>query len=167
MGKQVKQQKMEKNGGGMAIEQTIASDDSLLPSAAELSAYQQVDPTITSWLLNQTKLEQEHRHKTDNDKIKLMNKAVNTDRWFLVFFFVVVLLFIGLSAFFVYIEKKYRRVHFWCVRYYWSICTIQAILQKQTITFPRCDIFAAETITAGYFVSTGHPTPRSEIVCCL
>lgn len=106
MGKQVKQQKMEKNGGGMAIEQTIASDDSLLPSAAELSAYQQVDPTITSWLLNQTKLEQEHRHKTDNDKIKLMNKAVNTDRWFLVFFFVVVLLFIGLSAFFVYIEKN-------------------------------------------------------------
>lgn len=105
MGKQVKQQRIAKNGGDMAIEQTIASDDSLLPTPAEFAAYKEVNPAIVDWLLEQTKKEQEHRHKTDNDKIKLMNKALNNDRVFVIFFLSLVLIFIALCAVFVYLDK--------------------------------------------------------------
>lgn len=105
MSKQVKQQRIAKNGSDMAIEQTIAQDDSLLPSPAEFAAYKEVNPAIIDWLLEQTKKEQEHRHKTDNDKIALMNKALNTDRIVLIFFLVLVLVFIALCAVFVYLDK--------------------------------------------------------------
>ena len=46
MSKQVKQQRIAKNGSDMAIEQTIAQDDSLLPSPAEFAAYKEVNPAI-------------------------------------------------------------------------------------------------------------------------
>ena len=97
---------MEKSGAGMAIEQVIASDDSLLPAPSELAAYQNVDAQIIPWLLEQTKKEQEHRHHTDNDKIKLMQKALNMDRLYLVCLFLFALLFVLLSALFVYLEKN-------------------------------------------------------------
>lgn len=105
MSKQIKQQRIAKQGADMAIEQTIASDDSLLPAPSEFAAYKEVDPAIVNWLLEQTKKEQEHRHKTDNDKIGLMNKALNNDRLLVVFFLSLVLIFIGCCAFFLYIDK--------------------------------------------------------------
>lgn len=105
MSTRVKQQRIAKNGGDMAIEQTIASDDSLLPAPAEFAAYKEVDPAIVGWLLEQTKKEQEHRHKTEDDKIKLMNKALNTDRIVLVFILCLILVFILLCAIFVYLGK--------------------------------------------------------------
>ena len=106
MSKQVKQQRIAKNGGNMAIEQTIASDDALLPAPAEFAAYKEIDPTIITWLLDQTKKEQEHRHDTDNKKISLMNKALNNDRVFIFFYFFLIFVFIILSALFVYIDKN-------------------------------------------------------------
>lgn len=106
MSKQVKQQRISKAGNGMSIEQIVAQDDSLLPAPAELAAFKDVDVNIIPWMLEQTKKEQEHRHKTDNDKIKLMNRAVTNDRIFIVFYLLLILLFVCLSALFVYLEKN-------------------------------------------------------------
>ena len=106
MSKQVKQQRFAKHGAHMAIEQTIASDDALLPTPAEFAAYKEIDPTIIPWLLEQTKKEQEHRHNTDNKKISLMNKALNNDRIFICFYLFLILVFIILSALFVYWDKN-------------------------------------------------------------
>lgn len=106
MSKQVKQQRISKAGNGMSIEQIVAQDDSLLPAPAELAAFKDVDANIIPWMLEQTKKEQEHRHKTDNDKIKLMNRAVTNDRIFIVFYLLLILLFVCLSALFVYLEKN-------------------------------------------------------------
>ena len=90
----------------MQVEQTIASDDSLLPAAQELMAYQQVNEDIIPWLLKHTALEQEKRHTLERDKVSLIRKSLNTDRLIIIAFFVVVLIFIGLSAWFVYLEKN-------------------------------------------------------------
>lgn len=106
MSKQVKQQRISKAGNGMSIEQIVAQDDSLLPAPVELAAFKDVDANIIPWMLEQTKKEQEHRHKTDNDKIKLMNRAVTNDRIFIVFYLLLILLFVCLSALFVYLEKN-------------------------------------------------------------
>lgn len=106
MAKKVEQQRVAKIGNEVQLEQTIASDDSLLPSAKELTAYKEVDAAIVPWLLEHTAKEQQHRHESDFKKIGLLKKSLGTDRLIIVFFFLIVLLFISLSAFFVYMEKN-------------------------------------------------------------
>lgn len=106
MAKKVEQQRVAKVGNDVQLEQTIASDDSLLPSARELTAYKEVDENIVSWLLEQTAKEQSHRHEADLQKMRLLKKSLNTDRLIIIFFFLIVLIFVGLSAFFVYTEKN-------------------------------------------------------------
>lgn len=99
------QQRIQKIGSNVALEQTIVSDDSLLPSPKELEGYQNINPDIIPWLLKQTELEQLHRHKMDTDKVKILKGAVANDRIYLIFFLSLVLIFIGLSAWFIYIDK--------------------------------------------------------------
>ena len=106
MSKSAKQQRIQKIGGNVAVEQTIVSDDSLLPSPVELKGYQELNPDIIPWLLTETEREQAHRHATDMEKIQLLKSAVTNDRIFLIFLFIVVLIFIGLSAFFLYLDKN-------------------------------------------------------------
>lgn len=106
MAKKVEQQRVAKVGNDVQLEQTIASDDSLLPSAKELTAYKEVDENIVPWLLEQTAKEQLHRHESDLQKMRLLRKSLNTDRLVITFFFLIVLIFVGLSAFFVYTEKN-------------------------------------------------------------
>lgn len=106
MSKSAKQQRIQKVGGNVAVEQTIVSDDSLLPTPAELEGYQNVSPDIIPWLLTETEREQAHRHSTDIEKINLLKSAVTNDRMFLVFFFILVLIFIGLCAIFLFYDKN-------------------------------------------------------------
>lgn len=106
MAKGVQQQRIVKHGASVAVEQTIATEDSLLPSPKELEAYKLIDENIVPWLLEHTSKEQDHRHQTDKEKIKLLNKAVGNDTMLLILFFIVVLVFIGLCAWFVYLDKN-------------------------------------------------------------
>lgn len=106
MAKKVEQQRVAKVGNNMQLEQMIASDDSLLPTPKELVAYQDIDKNIIPWLLEHTANEQAHRHETDKEKLALVRKSLNTDKTIIALFFIIVFVFIGLSAFFVYIEKN-------------------------------------------------------------
>ncbi len=106
MSKSAKQQRIQKVGGNVAVEQTIVSDDSLLPTPAELKGYQDIDPNIIPWLLTETEREQAHRHSTDIEKINILKSAVTNDRMFLIFFFILVIVFIGLSAVFLFYDKN-------------------------------------------------------------
>lgn len=106
MARGIQQQRIVKQGNSVALEQTIATEESLLPSPQELESYKAVDEHIIDWLLEHTSKEQEHRHATDHDKIKLLKRAVSNDTMLLVFFFVVIIIFIGLSAWFVYLDKN-------------------------------------------------------------
>ncbi len=105
MTKKAQQQRIQKVGNNVAVENTILSDDSLLPSPVELGEYQKVHPDIIPWLMKQTELEQAHRHSTDKEKINLLKSAVKNDTLFLIFFLSLVLIFILLCAFFLYIGK--------------------------------------------------------------
>ncbi|MCM1079717.1 MAG: hypothetical protein NC344_10100 [Bacteroidales bacterium] len=59
-------------GIGRQYEQIVTVDDNLLPSPKELEEYKNVDPRIISFLLDSSTKEQEHRHKSENEKLELL-----------------------------------------------------------------------------------------------
>ncbi len=78
MGKQELKRKetavVSPNGEGKQYEQTLTVDDTCLPSAEELTAYQAIDPNIVTFLMDVSKKEQEHRHKMERDKLRVVDK---------------------------------------------------------------------------------------------
>lgn len=60
------------NGVGRVDEQNITIDDNCLPSPQELEAYKRLDPNLLPFFMDIARKEQEHRHKTDDDKVKLV-----------------------------------------------------------------------------------------------
>lgn len=106
MTKSAQQRRVQKVGNNVAIEHTYIADDSLLPSPQELKEYKELDPTIITWLLSQTEKEQVHRHETDKKKLQILNRTVSIDVLFVVLCFVLVLVFLALSAFFLYMDKN-------------------------------------------------------------
>lgn len=57
---------------GTQLEQTVLFDDLSLPSPQELREYNAINPKLVEFLLEQTKKEQEHRHRLDNQKMKIL-----------------------------------------------------------------------------------------------
>ena len=58
---------------GNQIEQTVSVDDNILPSPQELAEYQQVNPKIVDFLIKASEREQQHRHKQDEKKLKIIS----------------------------------------------------------------------------------------------
>ena len=58
---------------GNQIEQTVSVDDNILPSPQELAEYQQINPKIVDFLIKASEREQQHRHKQDEKKLKIIS----------------------------------------------------------------------------------------------
>ncbi|MDO4984396.1 MAG: DUF2335 domain-containing protein [Prevotella sp.] len=115
MGKQELRQRetnvATKEGVGKQLEQTFTVDDSALPSPQELEAYQRIDPRIVDMLIENTRKEQEHRHETDRQKLKILRRSESrTERinfWGMAFAFLSVTLFVGLTAWALYLDHPW------------------------------------------------------------
>ncbi|MDE7086539.1 MAG: DUF2335 domain-containing protein [Prevotella sp.] len=98
-------------GQAKQIEQTLTVDDNTLPSPQDLAAYKDIDPKIVEHLLELTKKEQEHRHYIDNQKMKIIRRTESrTERmnfWGMTFAFLCMVLFIGLTAFALYLDNPW------------------------------------------------------------
>lgn len=50
-------------------------EETTLPSPQELERYKMVDPQIVDFLIEQSRLEQQHRHAMDIEKMKILKKS--------------------------------------------------------------------------------------------
>ncbi len=98
-------------GAAKQIEQTLTVDDNILPSPQDLAAYKDVDPEIVKHLLELARKEQDHRHDIDNQKMKMIRRTESrTERmnfWGMTFAFLCMVLFIGLTAFALYLDNPW------------------------------------------------------------
>lgn len=74
---------------GNQIEQTVSVDDNILPAPQELAEYQKIDPKIVDFLIKSSEREQQHRHKQDEKKLKILSyneHKVGRMNWWGMFF---------------------------------------------------------------------------------
>ena len=115
MGKQeIKQKETQvstEQGVGKQLEQIYTVDDNCLPSPQELAAYKQIDPRIVDYLIDASIKEQNHRHKMDEKKLKIVGKAdgrVGRMNWWGMFFaFMCLIAFLALTAYALYLDKPW------------------------------------------------------------
>lgn len=90
------------NAVGNHVEQTLYMEDNLLPSPSELQAYKNIEPKIVDFLLESSTKEQAHRHKMDEEKMKVVKyterKNGRMNWWGMFFAFLALILMVGLSA---------------------------------------------------------------------
>lgn len=103
MAKQAQRQQVALNDGKMVVEQNTILDDSLLPSADELSKLNAVSPNILPWIMERTAIEQDARIKFNQDRIRLAKGEQNSTFTYnliaLILAFVIVLAFIASSLY--------------------------------------------------------------------
>ena len=96
---------------GKQLEQTVSVDDNSLPSPQELLEYQKIDPNIIPFLIQTSIKEQNHRHNMDTEKMKILNhserKNWRMNWWGMFFAFLSLILFIGLAALALYLDKQW------------------------------------------------------------
>ena len=96
---------------GKQVEQTVSVDDLSLPTAQELKAYQEINPNIVTFLLETSKKEQEHRHKTENKKIDIIryseHKNGRMNWWGMFFAFLSLVALVGFSALALYLDHEW------------------------------------------------------------
>lgn len=96
---------------GKQLEQTVSVDDNSLPTPQELLQYQQIDPSIIPFLIQTSVKEQEHRHNMDNEKLKILKtserKNGRMNWWGMFFAFLSLILFMGVAAFALYLDKPW------------------------------------------------------------
>ena len=96
---------------GKQLEQTVSVDDNSLPSPQELAQYQQIDPDIVRFLIETSVKEQAHRHRRDDEKMKLLKnserKNTRMNWWGMFFAFLSLILFMGVAAFALYLNKPW------------------------------------------------------------
>ena len=72
MARQQQQNKLQQNNKGeLLVEQNVAIDDSLLPSALELEKLKEVDPEIIPWIMRRTEIEQDARIENNKEILKI------------------------------------------------------------------------------------------------
>lgn len=98
-------------GVGKQLEQVYTVDDNCLPSPQELEAYQRIDPNIVSYLINASVKEQEHRHKMDERKLKVVAKADSRiermNWWGMCFAFFCMIALLVVVAYALYLDKRW------------------------------------------------------------
>lgn len=96
---------------GKQLEQTVSVDDNSLPSPQELAQYQQIDPDIVRFLIETSVKEQAHRHRMDDEKMKLLKNSERKNTcmnwWGMFFAFLSLILFMGVAAFALYLNKPW------------------------------------------------------------
>ncbi len=96
---------------GKQLEQTVSVDDNSLPTPQELQQYQQIDPCIIPFLIQTSVKEQEYRHNMDKEKLKILKnserKNGRTNWWGMFFAFLSLILFMGVAAFALYLDKPW------------------------------------------------------------
>ena len=115
MGKQeIKQKETQvstEQGIGKQLEQTYTVDDNCLPSPQELEAYQRIDPNIVRYLIDASVKEQNHRHKMDEKKLKIVAKAdgrIGRMNWWGMFFaFLCLIALLAVVAYALYLDKQW------------------------------------------------------------
>lgn len=98
-------------GVGKQLEQVYTVDDNCLPSPQELEAYQRINPNIVSYLINASVKEQEHRHKMDEKKLKILANAdgrIGRMNWWGMFFaFFCLIALSAVVAYALYLDKPW------------------------------------------------------------
>jgi uncharacterized membrane protein len=61
-----------RDGIGQQLEHTEVFEDNLLPDASEIERLQRIDPGILQWLKERAEKEQEFRHHSYQDKVKII-----------------------------------------------------------------------------------------------
>lgn len=115
MGKQeIKQKETQvstEQGVGKQLEQIYTVDDNCLPSPQELEAYQRIDPNIVRYLIDASVKEQNHRHKMDEKKLKIVAKAdgrIGRMNWWGMFFaFLCLIALLAVVAYALYLDKQW------------------------------------------------------------
>ena len=96
---------------GKQLEQTVSVDDNSLPTPQELQQYKQIDPTIIAFLIQTSVKEQEHRHNMDKEKLKILKNSERKNGrmnwWGMFFAFLSLILFMGVAAFALYLDKPW------------------------------------------------------------
>lgn len=118
MGKQEIKQKTTQvateQGVGKQLEQIYTVDDNCLPSPQELEAYKQVDPRIVDYLIDASIKEQNHRHKMDEQKLKIVAKAdgrVGRMNWWGMFFaFLCLIAMLAVVMYALYLDKQWLAI---------------------------------------------------------
>ena len=96
---------------GKQLEQTVSVDDNSLPTPQELQQYKQIDPNIIPFLIQTSVKEQEHRHNMDKEKLKILKNSERKNGrmnwWGMFFAFLSLILFMGVAAFALYLDKPW------------------------------------------------------------
>lgn len=89
----------------------MSVDDNILPAPQELAEYQKVDPKIVDFLIKSSEREQFHRHKQDEQKLKILNynehKVGRMNWWGMFFAFLSIVVTMGLAAFALYLDRAW------------------------------------------------------------
>ena len=89
----------------MQMEQTIISDDQILPTPEELVAYKNVHERTIDWLLDETTSELNRKHEREMSRLKMLDKSINNERILILSLSFLLLIFILISAVLVYHDK--------------------------------------------------------------
>jgi len=99
------------DGMGQQVEVSYTVSDSMLPSPQELAEYQKVDADIVPFLMEMAKNEQQHRHKMDDEKMKVLksneSRTTRINIWGMFFAFLALVTLVGLSALALYLDKPW------------------------------------------------------------
>ena len=99
------------DGMGQQVEVSYTVSDSMLPSPQELAEYQKVDADIVPFLMEMAKNEQQHRHKMDDEKMKVLksneSRTTRINIWGMFFAFLALITLVGLSALALYLDKPW------------------------------------------------------------
>jgi uncharacterized membrane protein len=106
MAKQQQNTRVIANRQQGAIEQQTIVDDSLLPSAEELSKLKEIDPSIIAWILKRSEKEQETRLNFNNERIKLAHRETNITIISLWLAFILAVTVLALGGLFIYLGKE-------------------------------------------------------------
>ena len=112
--KSIKQQHTELHtptGLAHNTEVSVVSDDSILPSPADLQAYQNIHPKFVEYFIDIASKEQEHRHSIEKQNVNIIQAHTETEanarKLSLWFAFILMLAFCMLGAFMIYIGHEY------------------------------------------------------------
>lgn len=106
MAKQQQHTRVIANRHQGAIEQQTIVEDSLLPSAEELSKLKEIDPNIIAWILKRSEKEQETRLNFNNERIRLAHRETGITVLSLWLAFVLAVLILSLGGLFIFLGKE-------------------------------------------------------------
>jgi len=103
MAKQAHQNKISSQKDGFVVEHHSVYDDSLLPSAEELSKLKEINPDIVGWIMERASIEQEARHSQNKERLNIYKYEFRGIRRYnisaLIFAFVIIIAGLSFSTF--------------------------------------------------------------------